>query len=59
MKGQAFVTFPTEESAVRALEDTNGYVHNTKPMVVVSLIYKNIGLLWIPLSTGDILICQV
>lgn len=34
MKGQAFVTFPTEESASRALKDTNGYVINTKPMVV-------------------------
>ncbi|OWF43882.1 RNA-binding protein 40-like [Mizuhopecten yessoensis] len=34
MKGQAFVTFPTEEAAGRALKDTNGYVINTKPMVV-------------------------
>ncbi|XP_060063135.1 RNA-binding region-containing protein 3-like [Ylistrum balloti] len=34
MKGQAFVTFPTEEAASRALTDTNGYVINTKPMVV-------------------------
>ncbi|XP_033727984.1 RNA-binding region-containing protein 3-like isoform X2 [Pecten maximus] len=34
MKGQAFVTFPTEEAAGRALKETNGYVINAKPMVV-------------------------
>ena len=36
MKGQGFITFPTEEAAERALNDTNGYVLNGKPMAVVS-----------------------
>ncbi|KAK4297150.1 hypothetical protein Pmani_030410 [Petrolisthes manimaculis] len=35
MKGQAFVTFPTEKQAIEALNDTNGYILNDKPMVVV------------------------
>ncbi|KAK7072810.1 RNA-binding region-containing protein 3 [Halocaridina rubra] len=34
MKGQAFVTFPSSESASEALKDTNGYILNDKPMVV-------------------------
>lgn len=34
MKGQGFITFPTEEAAERALNDTNGYVLNGKPMAV-------------------------
>jgi RNA recognition motif-containing protein len=32
MKGQGFITFPTEEAAEKALNDTNGYVLNGKPM---------------------------
>lgn len=35
MKGQAFVTFPSEKQASEALTDTNGYILNDKPMVVV------------------------
>ena len=38
MKGQAFVGMPSEELALRALQDTNGYVLQGKPMVVVSII---------------------
>ena len=34
MKGQGFITFPTEEAAEKALNDTNGYVLNGKPMAV-------------------------
>ncbi|XP_064108994.1 RNA-binding region-containing protein 3-like [Macrobrachium nipponense] len=34
MKGQAFVTFPSVEAATEALNDTNGYILNDKPMVV-------------------------
>lgn len=34
MKGQAFVTLPTEEVAEQALNDTNGFVLNGKPMAV-------------------------
>ncbi|XP_045616100.1 RNA-binding region-containing protein 3 isoform X1 [Procambarus clarkii] len=35
MKGQAFVTFPSVKQAIEALEDTNGFILNDKPMVVV------------------------
>lgn len=34
MKGQAFLTFPNEEIASRALNETNGYVLDQKPLVV-------------------------
>lgn len=34
MKGQAFVTFPNEEMALNALNDTNGYILYEKPMIV-------------------------
>lgn len=35
MKGQAFVTFPDEEAATRALRVCNGYVLYDRPMVAV------------------------
>ena len=38
MKGQGFKTFHTEEVAEKALNDTNGYVLNGKPMSVVSFL---------------------
>ncbi|XP_061714784.1 RNA-binding region-containing protein 3 [Cydia pomonella] len=34
MKGQAFVTFPFERMAEKALNETNGYMLKEKPMVV-------------------------
>lgn len=34
MKGQAFITFPNEEIARRALEETNGYMFDDKPILV-------------------------
>jgi U11/U12 small nuclear ribonucleoprotein SNRNP65 len=34
MKGQAFITFPNEEIARRALEETNGYIFGDKPILV-------------------------
>ncbi|XP_042232699.1 RNA-binding region-containing protein 3-like isoform X2 [Homarus americanus] len=34
MKGQAFVAFPSVKQASEALEDTNGFILNDKPMVV-------------------------
>jgi U11/U12 small nuclear ribonucleoprotein SNRNP65 len=34
MKGQAFVTFPSEEMALHALNDTNGFILHEKPMIV-------------------------
>lgn len=36
MKGQAFVTLPTDTVAAKALKDANGFVLNSKPMVIVS-----------------------
>lgn len=36
MKGQAFVGLPSEQSAEKALRETNGYVLFDKPLVVVS-----------------------
>jgi len=34
MKGQAFVTFPNEEMALQALNDTNGFILYEKPLIV-------------------------
>jgi U11/U12 small nuclear ribonucleoprotein SNRNP65 len=34
MKGQAFVTFPSEELASQALNDTNGFILYEKPLIV-------------------------
>lgn len=36
MKGQAFIGLPSEEAAIRAVEETNGYTLHSRPMVVVS-----------------------
>lgn len=36
MKGQAFVTLPSEKVSVTALKDTNGFILKDKPIVVVS-----------------------
>ena len=38
MKGQAFITLPSEEKAKKALRDAHGYILHGKPMVIVSLI---------------------
>lgn len=35
MKGQAFITFNSVESAQQALEETNGYVFKEKPLIVM------------------------
>jgi len=37
MKGQAFITLPSEEKAKKALRDVHGYILHGKPMVIVSL----------------------
>ncbi|CAF0755900.1 unnamed protein product, partial [Didymodactylos carnosus] len=34
MKGQAFITMPSEQLAVKALQDTNGYILKDKPLIV-------------------------
>lgn len=36
MKGQAFIGLPNEQSAEKALRETNGFVLHDKPLVVVS-----------------------
>lgn len=38
MKGQAFIGLPSERSAEKALKETNGYILNDKPLVVVSFV---------------------
>lgn len=40
MKGQAFVTLPSEEKAKKALRDAHGYILQGKPMVIVSLFIE-------------------
>ncbi|CAL4113112.1 unnamed protein product, partial [Meganyctiphanes norvegica] len=35
MKGQGFISFPSVELATQALRETNGYILNDKPMVVM------------------------
>ena len=37
MKGQAFIGLPSEKIAAKALRDTNGYLLQDRPMVVVSV----------------------
>ena len=37
MKGQAFITLPSEDKAKKALRDVHGYILLGKPMVIVSL----------------------
>ena len=37
MKGQAFITLPSEEKAKKALRDVHGYILHGRPMVIVSL----------------------
>ena len=39
MKGQAFIGLPSEEIAVQALKETNGYLLQGKPIAVVNCIY--------------------
>jgi U11/U12 small nuclear ribonucleoprotein SNRNP65 len=34
MKGQAFITFPSEAAASKALNDTNGFLLDSKPIIV-------------------------
>ena len=41
MKGQAFIGLPSEELAAIALRDTNGYLLQDRPMVVVSIKLSN------------------
>ena len=36
MKGQAFITLPSEDKAKKALRDVHGYILQGKPMVIVS-----------------------
>ena len=38
MKGQAFVTFPTDEVALKALRCLHGYVLHDRPMLIVSFL---------------------
>ena len=38
MKGQAFVTLPSEDKAKRALREAHGYILHGKPIVIVSLV---------------------
>ena len=41
MKGQAFIALPSEELAAIVLRDTNGYLLQDRPMVVVSIKLSN------------------
>lgn len=38
MKGQGFVTLPSEKVAVTAVKETNGLLLKDKPLVVVSFM---------------------
>ena len=39
MKGQAFVTFPTDRAAERALDQTHGFVLHDRPMITVIRLF--------------------
>lgn len=41
MKGQAFIGLPSEQSAEKALRETNGYILHDKPLVVVSFYCRS------------------
>jgi RNA recognition motif-containing protein len=38
MKGQAFITLPSDNKAKKALREVHGYILHGKPMVIVSLL---------------------
>ena len=40
MKGQAFVTFPSDEWALKALTSLHGYVLFEKPLIIVSFLLR-------------------
>ena len=42
MKGQAFIGLPSEDIALQAVTDTNGYQLKGKPIVVVSFLMHTI-----------------
>lgn len=42
MKGQAFIGLPSETSAAKALRDTNGFVLQDKPLIVVSFTIRGV-----------------
>ena len=54
MKGQAFVGMPSEDLALQALQDTNGYLLQGKPLVVVSSLLLLYTLLYTMLCVVDI-----
>ncbi|KAI3355101.1 hypothetical protein L3Q82_017973, partial [Scortum barcoo] len=47
MKGQAFVGLPSEQSAEKALRETNGYVLYDKPLVVFITLLTSSASLWL------------
>lgn len=63
MKGQAFVTFASENSADKALKETNGFVLNSKPMAVVCVkvyyIVKSISTYEVWVSICSVLIFYI
>ena len=46
MKGQAFVTFPADEFATKAMTSLHGYVLNEKPMLIVSFLNFGVKSPW-------------
>lgn len=42
MKGQAFVGFPNEDAAAKALKHVHGYVLFDKPLIIVSFLYTDL-----------------
>ena len=42
MKGQAFISLPSERRAKRALREVHGYILHGKPMVIVSFSVESV-----------------
>ena len=58
MKGQAFIGLPSEDIALQAITDTNGYQLKGKPIVVVSFLMHTI-LCVLLLNFSSVAICKI
>ena len=56
MKDQAFVSYSSENEALKALEETNSFKFNEKPMVVVSS-FLCIGTYYFYIQYWYVLLC--
>ena len=59
MKGQAFIGLPSEDIALQAITDTNGYQLKGKPIVVVSFLMHTILCVLLLNLKSSVAICKI